>query len=118
MFTLFKGKNLRKSLVLNVVLIVSLLMSTFVLASAAGGEDAPILKPGARFPDEEEGESYLLERDAAFMEQRTAGDIPLDNQQAGALRAAAARTAARLRKEGIPTAGPSTFTDDWAVGYG
>jgi len=48
------------------------------------------------------------------MSKRTAGNIPLDNQQAGALRAEAARAAARIRKEGIPPTGPSTFSGDWA----
>ena len=77
--------------------------------------DGPQIKPGARMPAEDENESLLLERDAYFMSRRTAGDIALDNQQAGALRAAAAKTAARLRKEGVPDAGPSTFTGDWAA---
>jgi uncharacterized repeat protein (TIGR01451 family) len=79
-----------------------------------GGGDTPVLTPGTQPPAlDEEGEHELLERDLAFMARRTAGDIPLDNQQAGALRAAAARTAARLRKEGAPTSGPATFTSAW-----
>jgi uncharacterized repeat protein (TIGR01451 family) len=112
-----------KSRVVSVVLIVSVLMSTLIMTSAtsgafaAGGDDPPILRPGARLPVEDEDESLLLEQDADFMLKRTAGDIPLDNQQAGALRAAAARTAARLRKEGVPAAGPSTFSGSW-VGLG
>lgn len=114
MFTIFM-RNLMKSRVMNVVLVVSLLMSSVMIAYAADGDDTPVLRPGTRLPaEEEEGESLLLQRDAAFMLERTAGDIPLDNQQAGALRAAAARTAARLRKEGIPASGPSTFTGPWA----
>ena len=101
---------MKAKIVLNVVLVISLLMSTVIIASAAEIDDTPILLPGTRLPVEEEGESLLLQRDAAFMLERTAGDIPLDNQQAGALRAAAARTAARLRKEGVPAAGPITFS--------
>jgi len=113
MFTRFM-RNLMKSRLVNVVLVVSLLMSTVLMASAAGDfDDTPTLAPGTRLPSEEEGESLLLQRDAAFMLERTAGDIPLDNQQAGALRAAAARTAARLRKEGSPASGASTFTGAW-----
>ena len=56
----------------------------------------------------------LLARDAFFMSRRTAGSTPLDNQQAGALRAQAAHQAALLRKEGVPTAGPTTFSSAWA----
>jgi uncharacterized repeat protein (TIGR01451 family) len=78
--------------------------------------EAPQVKPGARPPVENDEESaLLLERDAAFMALRTAGDIRLDNQQAGALRAAAARAAALLRKEGVPASGPTTFSGDWAA---
>jgi uncharacterized repeat protein (TIGR01451 family) len=108
-------RNLMKSRVVNVALVVSLLMSTVLIASATGDfDDTPTLAPGTRLPsEEEEGESLLLQRDAAFMLERTAGDIPLDNQQAGALRAAAARTAVRLRQEGVPAAGPSTFNGAW-----
>jgi uncharacterized repeat protein (TIGR01451 family) len=114
MFTIFVRRNLIRLRVVNVVLVVSLLMSTVILASAAGdGDDTPILPAGTRPEIEKEDESLLLQRDAAFMLERTAGDIQLDNQQAGALRAAAARTAARLRKEGVPPAGPSTFTGAW-----
>ena len=114
-FAILMRSGLMKSRVVNVVLVVSLLMSSVILASAAGDfDDTPTLAPGTRLPsEEEEGESLLLQRDAAFMLERTAGDIPLDNQQAGALRAAAARTAVRLRREGAPASGPSTFTGAW-----
>jgi uncharacterized repeat protein (TIGR01451 family) len=77
--------------------------------------DSPTLAVGAvPLIQEEEGEGELLQRDAAYMSERTAGDIPLDNQQAGALRGEAARAANRLRKEGVPTSGPSTFTGAWS----
>lgn len=105
----------RKYLAIFGILVLLVALIPAVTAGAVGGDDGPIPRPGARFPvDDEEGESILLQRDAYFMTRRTAGDIPLDNQQAGALRAAAAHQAARLRKEGIPDAGPSTFTGDWA----
>ena len=42
-----------------------------------------------------ENEEYRNESDLAFISRRTAGEIPLDLQQAGALRAEAAREAAR-----------------------
>jgi len=81
-----------------------------------GGDDTPTLRPGATSPLlSEEDEQQLLERDLMFTSRRTAGDIQLDNQQAGALRAAAARAAARLRKEGTPDSGPTTFTGSWAA---
>jgi uncharacterized repeat protein (TIGR01451 family) len=80
------------------------------VALGTDGDDTPTLQPGAApITKEDEGEELLLARDNAFITRRLAGDIPLDNQQAGALRAAAARTAARLRKQGTPTAGPTTF---------
>ena len=47
--------NLMKSRILNVVLVISLLMSTVIIASAAGdgdGDDTPTLAPGTRLPSE------------------------------------------------------------------
>ena len=97
-------------------------------AAVAVGEDDVFFKNGsqaltpsefARQPlaSENESGSVLLERDAYFMSQRTAGNIPLDNQQAGALRAEAARAAARIRKTGAP-AGPTTFAGSWLNSLG
>ena len=78
--------------------------------------DDPILLPGAQPPPFDEAmEEVLQERDIAFISRRTAGDNALSNQQAGAMRAAAARTAADLRKNGAPAAGPATFTTSWAA---
>lgn len=94
-------------------LAAALIAPSWGVASANGGDDTPILRAGARPPADQEDEELLLQRDAAFISERTAGDIPLDNQQAGALRAAAARAAARLRKEGVPAAGPTTFSGAW-----
>jgi len=108
----------RKFFTILSILILLAAVIPAAVAGAEGGSDDPILRPGTRFSeddDEEEAAAKLLERDAYFMTRRTAGDIPLDNQQAGALRAAAAREAARLRKEGIPESGPSTFSGDWAA---
>jgi hypothetical protein len=48
MFAIFMRKNLMKSRVLNVVLIISLLMGTVIIASAQGGDDTPTFLPGAR----------------------------------------------------------------------
>jgi uncharacterized repeat protein (TIGR01451 family) len=90
-------------------------VAAFAVAGAGPGDgDTPTLAAGAQtLTQDEEGEEALLQRDLAFMSSRTAGDIPLDNQQAGALRGEAARAAARLRKEGTPTSGPATFTGAW-----
>lgn len=105
----------RKFLAIIGILALLVVSLPAAIAGADGGDDTPLFLSGGRsqVEEEDEGESYLLQRDAAFMLERTAGDIPLDNQQAGALRAAAAREAARLRKEGVPAAGPSTFNGAW-----
>jgi uncharacterized repeat protein (TIGR01451 family) len=59
----------------------------------------------------------LLARNDFFMSRRTAGDTPLDSQKAGALRAAAAQQANRLRKQSsLPLpAGPATFDAPWTA---
>ena len=75
----------------------------------------PVYRPNtAPLKQSEEDEQELLERDSAFLSSRLAGTSKLDAQQAGALRAEAARAAARIRKEGTPTPGPATFTGPWA----
>src|SRR5688572_17748585 len=97
--------------------VLGLLLAGGTLAFAGGilggGDDTPVLRAGAEPP--EEAIEEVLARDAWFMSRRTAGDIPLDNQQAGAFRAAAARQAARLRKEGTPASGPATFNGSWTA---
>jgi uncharacterized repeat protein (TIGR01451 family) len=78
--------------------------------------DDPIFLPGAQPPPfDEVTEELLQQRDIAFISRRTAGENALSNQQAGAMRAAAAHTAADLRKNGTPAAGPATFTTAWAA---
>ena len=97
------------------VLVAGLLMAPPGAAGSAVADDTPTLQPGARPPRiSEEDEQIQLQRDLFFMSRRTAGDQQLDNQQAGALRAAAARAAAQLRKQGTPSPGPATFTGTWA----
>ena len=115
-------KRIPKSRIVNIIVIVSLLMGSGIMISsvaADGGDRTPTLRPGTRPSfdegEEEEGGKLLAWRDDDFISKRLAGDIPLDNQQAGALRAEAAHAAALLRKEGVQTAGPSTFTGDWAA---
>jgi photosystem II stability/assembly factor-like uncharacterized protein len=96
------------------VLVAGLLLAPAGTASGAGGDDTPTLLPGARPPRiSEEDEQLQLQRDLFFMSRRTAGDQALDNQRAGALRAAAARAAAQLRRTGTPSPGPATFTGAW-----
>jgi uncharacterized repeat protein (TIGR01451 family) len=80
--------------------------------------DDPILLPGAQPPPfDEVTEEALLQRDIAFISRRTAGDNALSNQQAGAMRAAAAHAAADLRKNASQSsvAGLATFTTAWAA---
>src|SRR5215208_1213435 len=62
---------------------------------------------------EVEGSSQLFARDDFFMSRRTAGSDPLDNQQAGALRAQAARVSKNIKDSGAPS-GPTTFDSPWA----
>jgi uncharacterized repeat protein (TIGR01451 family) len=89
------------------------------VALGTGGDDTPTLAPGAtsladKAAGGEENEEFLNQQDLAFITRRTAGDVQLDNQTAGALRAAAARAAAKLRKQGTPTtASPTTFAGAW-----
>ena len=59
-----------------------------------------------------EGSDHLLDRDDFFMSRRTAGDNPLDNTQAGAFRAQAARAAKNIKDSGAPS-GPTTFAGVW-----
>jgi uncharacterized repeat protein (TIGR01451 family) len=97
----------------SVLLLPQLLVVTGV--SAAGGDDTPLMSAGARpLAFNEEDEQRLLEQDFSFISNRLAGDRPLTLAQAGQLRSAAAHQAQVIRKDGIPTAGPSTFTGAWA----
>ena len=108
--------RLAQSLGFAVALAVVLAAAAFaaVGASPLGDGDTPTLAPGAApLALDEEQEHELLELDLAMTTRRTAGDVPLDNQQAGALRAEAARAAARIRKEGLPTSGPASFSGAW-----
>ena len=78
--------------------------------------DTPVLAANGQPLEVDQGlAERLVDRDEAFASRRTAGDIPLDNQQAGALRAEAAQAAARLRKAGATAGGTPTFTAAWAV---
>jgi uncharacterized repeat protein (TIGR01451 family) len=75
-------------------------------------DDTPTLKAGAR-PLLSEKAEQLLERDAAYTTRRTAGDRTLTVERAGALRAAAARAAKRLAREGTQTSDVATFDAPW-----
>jgi uncharacterized repeat protein (TIGR01451 family) len=77
--------------------------------------DDPILLPGTRMPTFDEGtEELLQQRDIAFITRRTAGDNPLNVQDAAKARAAAAKAADQLRKGGTPPSGPATFVANWS----
>ena len=97
----------------SVLLLPQLLVVTGVYA--AGGDDTPFLKPGTHAPElNEEDEERLLALDLSFISNRLAGDRPLTISQAGQLRSAAAHQAQVIRKQGLPAAGPTTFTGAWA----
>jgi uncharacterized repeat protein (TIGR01451 family) len=94
-----------------------LLPPTLVTAGGGGStpDDTPIVNPGAQpLEFNEEDEERLLESDLSFISNRLAGDRPLTLAQAGQLRSAAAHQAQLIRKEGVPTAGPTSFTGAWA----
>ena len=77
-----------------------------------GDGDTPTLSPGAQIPEpDDETEARLLLLDQQFISTRTAGDVPLSVEQAGALRRAAADQAKALKN--APAAGPTTFSGNW-----
>jgi uncharacterized repeat protein (TIGR01451 family) len=103
--------------------LVGLVVAALVIAGAAVaivGDDSGLYRggaPTAEFPRqpsamESEGSDHLLDRDDFFMSRRTAGTNPLDNTQAGALRAQAARAAKNIKDSGAPS-GPTTFAGAW-----
>jgi uncharacterized repeat protein (TIGR01451 family) len=95
------------------IAIAILLLQSSIAIGVDG--DTPTLRPGAQpISQDEEEAQFLLERDLAFSSRRTAGDIQLDNQTAGALRATAARDAARLRNQGAPALGIPSFAGLWS----
>src|SRR5262245_37749897 len=111
---MIKSSTLLGRAFLPIALLAAIVAVLACSAAAITGDDTPTLQPGVAPPKvSEEDEQALLERDFFFESRRTAGDVQLDNQQAGALRAEAARAAARLRKEGVPASGPTTFTGAW-----
>jgi photosystem II stability/assembly factor-like uncharacterized protein len=96
------------------VLLAALVVAPQGAVGGAVADDTPVLKPGTAPPRmSEETEQLLLQRDLYFMSRRTAGDQKLDNLQAGALRAVAARSARDLRKNRATSPGPATFTGPW-----
>jgi len=79
-----------------------------------GDGDTPTLSPGAQIPEpDDETEARLLLLDQQFISTRTAGDVPLSVEQAGALRKAAADQAKALKN--APAASPTTFSGNWGA---
>jgi uncharacterized repeat protein (TIGR01451 family) len=104
------------------VAIVFVLSSVVIAPASAQGPtpprtgDDPILLPGTRMPTfDEETEELLQQRDLAFITRRTAGDNPLNIQDAAKARATAAKAADKLRKGGTPPSGPATFVANWTA---
>src|SRR5438128_144915 len=79
-----------------------------------GDGDTPTLSPGAQIPEpDDETEARLLLLDQQFISTRTAGDVPLSVEQAGALRKAATDQAKALKN--APAASPTTFSGNWGA---
>jgi uncharacterized repeat protein (TIGR01451 family) len=116
MHRLFPRATRLGGIALTIVLVFAATVTVPASAQAPGtptGDD-PILRPGAQRPVfDEHTEEFLQQQDIAFMSRRTAGDNQLDNQQAGAMRAAAAQAAKKLVKAGVPTSGTTTFDGAW-----
>ncbi len=109
--------------------VFSLLFASVVMGRASAAPfidpDAPTWTPGTQPINAEKlGEEELLQRDIAFSTRRTAGDVPLSNEDAGHSRASAARAGDVKRQEGeqgkqgqqghqdLP--GPITFQSGWS----
>lgn len=112
------GKGLTRWLSAS-VLAVSLVIAAVDPGVAKGfplptGGDAPTLKPGAQSLENQlndENEARLLALDNQYVASRTAGDMPLSVEQAGALRSAATNQAKQLKH--APAPGPTTFNSTW-----
>ena len=99
------------AVVVSLVLAVTITVPANAQGPVIPNGDDPILRPGAKPPAfDEVTEEILQQRDIAFISRRTAGDNALSNQEAGAMRAAAAHVASDLRKNAAPAPGPATFT--------
>src|SRR5579864_1349944 len=112
------GKGLRRSfsaLVLAVSLFAAAVGPGWAQsAPTPGSGDNPGRIPGAQSLDNQlsdETEAQLLALDNQYVSSRTAGDMPLSVEQAGALRSAAAGQAKLLKD--APPAGPATFNGAW-----
>jgi uncharacterized repeat protein (TIGR01451 family) len=82
--------------------------------SPSGDGDTATLAPGAQIPElDDETEARLLLLDQQFISTRTAGDVPLSVEQAGALRKAAADQAKALKN--ASASGPATFSGNWGA---
>ena len=97
------------------VVSIAMVASAAIPGAARGivpgpGDDAPILLNGVEsIAPEDEDMQMLLDRDAAFIGARTAGDIPLSVDQAGRLRGNAAKATKAI--DTAPTG--SSFAGAW-----
>src|SRR5690348_9061629 len=106
----------------------ALLVTSVVLAAAAvpagarppagdGSSDTPGVGANPSSLDEllgEEQEGQLLNLDEQYIAARTAGDVPVGEEQAGVLRATAANAARKLART-APAAGPALYTGPWSA---
>jgi len=103
------------SRLLSAAALVGLLATVLVAAAIGlGGDDSPVLLPGAQPSAPSEKVEELLGEDEEFTDRRTAGDNQLDNTRVGQLNAYAMVAAKKLSKAGIPS-GPQTFDNAWTA---
>lgn len=81
----------------------------------AQDEDTPQKTDRRPIVDDEEGEQYLLERDADFLSQRLSGDEPMSIEQAAESLVQAQAEAERLRAGGAAERAPNAYGGDWAA---
>lgn len=84
------------------------------LARPNGDQDTPPLQKGKKpLRDSEEGEQFLLERNADFLSKRLSGDEPLTIEEAAAALQQAKLATAELRKSSPPSL-PTAFGGAWS----
>jgi photosystem II stability/assembly factor-like uncharacterized protein len=83
-------------------------------AGGNAGGDSPAFLPGTYPKALEAGRvEELLQRDDAFMSRRTAGDVRLDGNEAGKLRAEGGKAAWSHRNDRRVVSDPATFSSAW-----
>lgn len=88
--------------------------SSTTLARPVADSDTPILQKGKKpIIDSEEGEQFLLERNADFLSKRLAGTQPLSIEEA-ASQLAQAQLATAAMKQNVPARMPAAYSGVWS----